>query len=386
MDTYPHLFAPMTIGHRTAPNRFVSQAMEGNDGEQGCPSERTRERYRRLARGRWGIVIVEALSVSTTSLARKFGMVLERKNLDAYKRLVDEFKAIDPQALLLFQVTHSGYRSGSFSEKTAICPDHPADARLLGEAEIESVRAAFVEGAALARAAGADGIDFKMCHGYFGAEMLRPANTRTDRWGGSFEKRTRFLRDSITELRARPEMTAFILGSRLSMYEGVRGGCGTGGPDELVEDLTEMNDIVRLMAGLGMHYVNVSAGIPAATPDITRPTRGSQHLQLHHLRYARQTKQLGTPLAVIGSAWSYPRAEALPLAEEMIAKGYTDFAGWGRQSFADPLFPEKVRTGQAVNYCTACSGCSKLMAAQINDGCIMYDEYYRQLLKSLPRQ
>lgn len=380
---FQHLFSPCAVGKRTAPNRFVSQAMEANDGENGVPGERALERYRNLARGKWGVVIVEALSVTETSLARKNGMVIRKKHLDAYKRLVDEFKRIDPDSLLLFQITHSGYRSGSFSDKTAICPEHEPDARYLSADEIEVIRQGFVEGVLTAEAAGADGVDVKSCHGYFGAEMLRPANTRTDGWGGSFEARTRFLRESVEEMQSKIKNRSFVLGSRLSLYEGIRGGCGTIGKDEIVEDLSEMFEVIRLMAKLGMDYVNVSAGIPAATPDITRPTAPSKYLQLHHLRYTKAVKELNLPLAVFGSAYSFPKAESLTLAEEMIAKGYTDFAGWGRQSFADPLFPEKVRRGENVNYCTACSGCTKLMIAQVNDGCIMYDEYYKNLFKTI---
>ena len=87
-------------------------------------------------------------------------------------------------------------------------------------------------------------------------------------------------------------------------------------------------------------------------------------------------------MAVIGSAYSILKEEALEMAEENINKGYTDFAGWGRQSFADPLFPEKVRKGEAVNYCTGCSGCSKLMVRQVNDGCILYNPYYKEIMRA----
>ena len=43
----------------------------------------------------------------------------------------------------------------------------------------------FVQAASIAEQTGADGIDFKQCHGYFCTEILRPANIRPDRFGGS---------------------------------------------------------------------------------------------------------------------------------------------------------------------------------------------------------
>jgi 2,4-dienoyl-CoA reductase-like NADH-dependent reductase (Old Yellow Enzyme family) len=374
------LFSPVTIKDKTAPNRFTAQAMEGNDGAGG-PSERTLERYRNLARGRWGLVISEALSVSETSLARVNGMILNRKNLGGFKRLVEIFKRENPRGLLFFQLTHSGERSGAFSERVNLSG---GECRRLSDGEIENIKNSFIEAALLAEEAGADGIDFKMCHGYLGAEMLRPSNVREDRWGGSFENRTRLLREGVEAIRRRSGN--FILGSRLSLYEGIRGGCGTGGPDELIEDLSEMLDVVRLMDDLGMDYVNVSAGIPALTGAITRPTAPSKYLAYHHLRYTKTVKGLvsreNRGLRVIGSAYSSYRAEAPAVMKEMLDKGYTDLCGFGRQIFADPLTPEKHRNGEAVNWCVLCSGCSRLMAAQLNDGCVVYNDYYKSVMKN----
>jgi len=222
-----------------------------------------------------------------------------------------------------------------------------------------------------------------MCHGYFGSEILRPCNTRNDKWGGSFINRTRLLRESVPLIRSQVKSKYFLIGSRISMFECIRGGCGTSGPDELIEDLTEMLEVVRLMDKLGMDFVNVSAGIPALTPEITRPTKTTWRNFLNHFRYTKIVKELDTQMAVIGSAYSVLREEALTLGEENIRKGYTDFTGFGRQSFADPLFPKRIKNGEKVNWCTACSGCSKLMAAQQNDGCVVYNEYYKKLYRKL---
>jgi 2,4-dienoyl-CoA reductase-like NADH-dependent reductase (Old Yellow Enzyme family) len=376
------LFTPCSIGGRSAPNRLVSQAMEGNDGGPGgSVSERTLNRYRKLAEGKWGIVIVEAISITGESLARKNGLVLNRKNLGGFKNLVSEFKKIDPNSLIFFQISHSGYKSGPFSRRTTICPGIE-DADYLQTEEIDSIKKSFVETVLLAEEAGADGCDFKMCHGYFGAEILRPMNTRDDKWGGSFENRTRFLREGINEIRNRITNQDFVIGSRLSLYEGIRGGCGTIGPDQIIEDTTEMDQVIQLMNELEMDYVNVSAGIPGVTSEITRPTKTSRYFYLHLARYARHVKELGTSLTVMGSGYTILGKEAAGFADENIKKGYTDFAGFGRMSFSDPLYPNKLQSGKEINYCTACSGCTRLMVRQVNDGCILYDQYYMDLHKS----
>lgn len=382
-NKYPNLFSKGKIGNRTLVNRFISQAMEGNDGDPGgVVSERAIERYKKLAAGHWGVVVVEALAVDSSSLARVNQMVLNRKNLDGFKILVREFKKIAPHTILLFQVTHSG-RKAVKSQSQATALYNPAEGeKLLSTDEIELIRKAFIEATILAEEAGADGVDFKMCHGYFGCEMLRPGNIRDDKWGGSFENRTNFLRESLPEIRSSLMTRDFLLGSRISVYEGIRGGCGTAGPDEIIEDLTEMKKVVELLEELGMDYVNISAGIPGVTSEITRPTPASSYLYLHQMRYAGWARSFVSDMTVFGSAYSILKEDALSMADENIHKGYTDCVGWGRQSFADPAFPEKVKTDDEVNYCTACSGCTKLMVSQKNDGCILFNDYYKNLWKN----
>lgn len=378
---YPHLFSPYAIGSRVAPNRFVAQPMEGNDSNAGEVSQRTISRYRELAHGHWGIIIVEALSIEQTALARKNQLVLNREHLEGFTLLVKAIKEVAPETVVLFQITHSGRKSGkAFSQPTALYS--PAEGeQLLTDQDIQKIQKGFIQAVLLAEEAGADGVDFKMCHGYFGSEMLRPANVRDDQWGGSFVNRTRFLREAVPVIKARLQNTDFILGARISYYEGIRGGCGTAGVDELIENFSEMDALVQLMEELQMDYVNVSAGIPGVTSEITRPTNPSKLLYLHQLRYAKRVKKLVTHMCVIGSAYSVLQAEALSLADENIAKGNTDFAGWGRQSLADPAFPEKISHDETVTYCKACSGCSKLMIKQCNVGCILYKPYYAELLK-----
>ncbi len=371
-NKYPRLYSPCSIGKRIALNRFVSQPMECNDSLGGKVSERTIARYEALAAGGWGVIIIEALAISHDCLARKNQMVLNQENLEGFQRLVSAIRRVNPQTIILMQIAHSGRKSGKeFSRPTALYAPKEGE-HLLTDDEIETIRKGFVEAIVLAERSGADGVDLKLCHGYLGCEMLRPANNREDRWGGSFENRTRFLTKSIAEVRQRLSSSEFILGSRVSYYEGIRGGCGTCGAEELTEDLREMDDLIKLMRTLNMDYINVSAGIPGVTSEITRPTGTSKWFYLHQFRYAQRVKALAGEIKVIGSAYTVLQEESLALAEENLQKGYVDFAGWGRQILADPAFPKKILENIPVNYCTMCSGCSRLMVKQQPVGCVMY--------------
>ena len=383
---YTKIFEKGKLGNLTTQNRFVAQPMEGYDSvNSGQVSQRGIDKYTKLAKGGWGVIVAEAISVTSKSLSCKNGLIMNKRNLDSFKQLVDEVKQANPNAILLFQLTHSGRNSNaSFSEKTTVCPGNN-EGRLLSADEIQEIQDAFVFASFLTEEAGADGIDFKCCHGYFGAEILRPENTRTDKWGGSWENRSRFFRESVTSMMAQKRNKDFIIGSRFSMYEGWRGGCGTSSPDCLVEDLTEMKMLIELMAKLEMDYANVSAGIPGRTSEITRPVHGAEWMYLNHLRYTRFAKDtlldLGSSVQVFGSAYSILKDKAFLIAEEMITKGYADYAGWGRQILADPLTPVKLQRGEAIDYCTACSGCTKMMGKQIQAGCMIHNPYYKKLWK-----
>ena len=381
------IFEPLQIKNKTIPNRLLAQAMEGNDCENaGQPSQRTINRYEKLAEGKWGTVFIEAVSVTESSIARINGMIINKKNLDSIKRLIDAFKNRSKESIILMQLTHSGKYSGVFSEKVSLTLQDKNGARYISCDEIAQIRDQFINAGQLGEQAGADGIDIKMCHGYFGCEMLRPSNTREDKWGTSFENRTRFLREVTQGIKSSVNSN-FIIGSRLSLFEGIKGGCGTAGPEEIVEDFYEMFDVIRLMNTLDMDYVNVSAGIPAVTGTITRPVEPSKYLALHHLRYAKTVKDLvkneNLKLKVIGSAYSTYKDEAINVANDMLCRDYVDLCGFGRQTFADPLTPKKLKNAEEICWCVLCSGCTKLMLNQINDGCIVYDDYYKQLNRNL---
>lgn len=383
MTDLSSLFTSCPIGRKTAVNRLVVQPMEFNGaGPRGSVSQQVHDKYIGLAGGEWGIVIVEATSITSSSLAARGGLVIDRDNLDGYKWMIEDFKRKNPDGLIMIQITHTGIRSKPFSEVTAIYEGQSPQARLLSADEIESIRQSFVEGTILCHEAGADGVDFKLCHGYLTTELLRPANNRPDRWGGSLENRTRFLREGIEEIKSRLPHTDFILGSRISVYEGLRGGVGTAGPGELVEDLAEVRELVRTMESLGMDYVNVSAGLPGYTTAMSIPSRTASHVYLDHFRYTKTVKEW-TKMKVMGSTYSVIGREAASLAAENIEKGLTDFAGFGRQSLADPDYPKKLKAGEKVDACRGCMGCGRLFGNDSLSGCVIYNAYYKDLSRKL---
>ena len=395
------LDSPIKIGKKTAPNRIVNQPMECNDADEaGNPTELTFERYRKLAQGGAGIIIVEALTITQESRARKNQLGIYEKTAPTLERLVKEMRGINSKSLILFQITHSGQQSGAgFSRLVSVYPLPGQQTHILSKEEIDTIGDEFARAALIAKQVGSDGIDFKQCHGYLCAELLRPVNIRKDRFGGSFENRTRFFSETMEKIKKAVGNGSFLLGSRFSVYEGIPGGFGTSGPEEVMEDLSEPLALVRIMEKSGVDYINVSAGIPAITPEIVRPTKNFPEGVYRHFGWAQaMKKQVKVP--IIGSGYTYLRdgkndlkepdpakKSFLYWAEKNLKKEICDLVGIGRQSLADPLFAKKMLEGKSaeVNYCITCGSCSVLLKNQTQGGCPIYFEYYKKLLKGFQK-
>jgi 2,4-dienoyl-CoA reductase-like NADH-dependent reductase (Old Yellow Enzyme family) len=269
------LSSPIRIGNKVAPNRIVNQPMECNDGDaSGNPTELTFQRYRSLAEGQAGIIFVESLTISYESRARKNQVKISEDTAKGLESLVKEMREMNNESLILFQINHSGRLSqAAFSKVVSVYPTGDPDIHVLTEEELDDIGSGFAEAAVIARQVGADGIDYKQCHGYLCGEIIRPANTRRDRYGGTFENRTRFFRETAQKIKEAVGNESFLIGARYSIYEGIPGGFGTPGPQEVIEELYEPIAFAKIIEEIGMDYVNVSAGIPPVTPEIVRPTK-----------------------------------------------------------------------------------------------------------------
>ena len=108
------LAAPLYIKERELPNRLGIAPMEGADSlPDGSPSDYTRRRYVREAEGGSALIWFEAISIVEEGRSSKTQLLLTEKNLDSYKRLVQEVKEAGLKAngyapYLVMQANHSG--------------------------------------------------------------------------------------------------------------------------------------------------------------------------------------------------------------------------------------------------------------------------------------
>lgn len=388
------LLSPVKIGSRTAQNRFFMQAMECNDEDKdGNPSDITLERYQNLARGEAGLVSLEAISVTKESRSRDNQLTIMPQNEKALTEFVKKVKQVNPDMLFVFQLTHSGELSNpAFSRRVTVKPLYGYGGDLLTEEEVDKIVDGFVLAAKIAHNAGADGIDMKLCHGYFGTQILRPYNDRKWKYGGSWENRSRFAFDLYERIQKEVGDKSFLIGSKISAWEGFPGGFGTEGPDSPIIDLTEPISLLQGLEQRGAQYFIQSAGSPSITISLTQVDKNVPYFGYLHQFFAKELKKnLKKETVLIGSNFSIFRngknklcavepekSALLYYGAQCIERGVMDMIGLGRQSFADPQMVRKLGEGKEsdIKYCTVCDNCLELLIQQSKVGCCTYDKRY----------
>jgi 2,4-dienoyl-CoA reductase-like NADH-dependent reductase (Old Yellow Enzyme family) len=398
---YETLFQPIRIGNRTAPNRFAINAMECCDSdEQGNPTDKTLRRYSRLFEGGAGVIDLEAITVTYESRGRKMQLSVEPHNQKALEKFVAELKKVNDKPLFIWQLTHSGELSHpDFSRRVCVKQLAGFGGDVIDEEYIDRTIEQFVTAAHIAHDSGADGIDFKNCHGYLGSQLVRPYNDRKWKYGGSWENRTRFTYTVYERIAKEINDPSFIVGSKVSIWEGFPGGQGSAGPDSPVMDLTESLALVKGMEERGAKFILVSAGSPSITLALSQPDKAIPDDCYLHFTFQKAVRDVLKPeTVVIGSAYSVlgngkNQLQALPpehktllyWAEKNINDGVTDMVALGRQSLSDGQVPLKLKEGREkeITWCIACDDCIELLIRQRNVGCAAHDKEYRQALSRI---
>jgi 2,4-dienoyl-CoA reductase-like NADH-dependent reductase (Old Yellow Enzyme family) len=405
LDTKETLLSPIKIGNRTSPNRFFMQSMECSDADaDGNPTEATIKRYEDIFRGQGGVVDLEAITVSSESRARLNQLEILPRNEKPLKNFVSRLKEVNPATILLFQLTHAGeLASTDYSRRVTVKPLYGIGGDQLSEEDVEKIIDQFVLSAKIAHDIGADGIDMKLCHGYLGSQILRPYNDGNWKYGGSWEKRSRFAYDLYERINREINDKNFLIGSKLSAWEGFPGGCGSAGPDSPLMDLTESLALVKGLEERGAQYFIQSAGCTAITEGLTNAGKSHSYFAYLHIFFANEYKKVVKPQTVIiGSGFTVFRngknngmqaiapedGNMLTLGAKCVNDGSMDMVGLGRQTFADPHVPRKLAEGREneIKYCTICDHCLELLFEEQPIGCCTYDRHYAQVYAEMRKR
>lgn len=433
------LSAPVTAGRLRPGNRWCIQPMEGWDGTRdGNPTELTFRRWRRF--GQSGAKLIwggEAVAVLPEGRANPHQLVIGPGTLNGLAALRRElleshrqrFGSVEGLVIGL-QLTHSGRFSRPGADAAPaprVAFRHPildrragvtGDDQVLGDSELDDLVERFVAAARDARDLGFDFVDIKHCHGYLLHELLG-GHTRPGRYGGSFENRTRFLREVTAGIRRdapgidpavrvsifdvvpfRPDPVTSLAGApgagipenhaELLPY---RLGFGVNEQDPTLPDLSEGRRFLELLPSLGISLVNLSGGSPYTNPHVQRPALyppSDGYLPpedplcgvARHLRAARDLRASCRGLVTVASAVSYLQDFLPHVAQALVREGWTDLVGYGRMVLSYPdLAADALERGvlDRKRICRTFSDCTTAPRNGLVSGCYPLDKDYAAL-------
>lgn len=337
-DVALQTFTPFTLRSTTFRNRLVVSPMCQYSSEDGLLNDWHLVHYGSRAVGGYGLVIIEATGVTPEGRITPGDSGLWKdEQIAPLKKVVDFVKSHG--AVAGIQLGHAG-RKGSAAAPwkgdhhlkdeeggwQTVAPsaiafdDHHLwkVPRELTLEEIHQIEESFVAAAKRAVAAGVQLIEIHGAHGYLIHEFLSPlSNKRTDAYGGSFENRTRFLKEVVRKVRAAiPE--EIVLFVRLSTTDWHAEGW-------TIEDSAQLSGTLK---DLGVDLIDASSAF--LIPNFQDIPFGPG-FQVPLAEKIKKDAEIAT--GAVGFLFEPEQAE------EILKEGKADLVLQARESLRDTYFP-----------------------------------------------
>ncbi len=409
------LAKPVQAGGLVIPNALAVHPMEGADGDAlGRPGPLTIRRYGRFAAGGAGLLWAEAIAVAPEGRANPRQLWLHDSSKAALGQMIKQARQAaekhngkEHHPIFVAQLTHSGryskpdgvarpkvpqrdpYRDSLIPEPTPTTHKMSKvdDHCVITDDYLDNLQVQYVKAAKLAYEAGFDAIDLKACHGYLVNELLAARN-RSGKYGGSFENRTRFIREVIDKIQAECGKDKAI-GLRLGFYDAIPYpyGWGVNENDYTKPDLTEPKKLVALLRDKGVRLINFTIANPYYNPHVGRPfnnpIKGAYDEPEHPLRGVERLINLTaevqrefSDIAFVGTGYSWLRQLMGNVAAASVSQGKATLIGGGRMAFAYPDFARDLTQKGSLDphkVCIGCSACTQLMRDGQTSGCVVRD-------------
>ncbi len=367
---YSNLFSPIQIGNMTSKNRLLMSAMSINFGvdKNCCVTDQLTEYFVERAKGGVGMMLVGGGGIHPNGQELPdLPQVFNDDCIPPFIEMVKKVKKYD--TLFGIQLMHGG-RQSYLPEKVAPSAI-PAPAvvkgtvRALETHEVKELVSCFGDSARRCRESGFDFIEIHSAHGYLINQFLSPnSNIREDQYGGSFENRTRFLLETIEDIKTKAGHN-FPIGIRINGNDYIKNGW-------------ELKDTVRiapLLEKAGVAYLHISGGVYGST-ELTIPSMYTPHGCFVHLA-EEVKKHVSIPVITVGRI-KYP-----DMADQIIKQGKADIVAMGRSFLADPQYAKKAKDGNArqIRPCIGCClGCIHAVLAREPGSCVANPEVGREYL------
>ncbi|MCT4371078.1 bifunctional salicylyl-CoA 5-hydroxylase/oxidoreductase [Yangia mangrovi] len=329
------MFAPFKLREMELKNRIVVSPMAQYKATGGMPNDWHFVHYAERAKGGAGLVFTEMLCVSMEGRITPGCPCIGPEQVPSWKRLTD-FVHAETDARICAQIGHAG-RKGStrlawdgidkplaegenwplLSASAIPLMEGNVVPKAMDRADMDMVKAQFVESVRAAEAAGFDMIEMHGAHGYLLASFISPVtNRREDEYGGSLENRMRYPLEVFAAMRAEwpaaKPMTVRISAHDWMGEDGVT-------PEEAVQ-------ISAMFKAAGADAINVSSG---QTDKAEQPVYG----RMFQVPFAdRVRNEIGAPTLVAGNIYEPDHVNSILMA------GRADLVLLARPHLADPYW------------------------------------------------
>jgi 2,4-dienoyl-CoA reductase-like NADH-dependent reductase (Old Yellow Enzyme family)/thioredoxin reductase len=331
-----NLLSPLRLGPAELQNRIVSTAHQTTLIRDHLPTDDFVAYHEARAAGGAGLIVLEAAAVHPSGLLT--GKTLGIFDEVAVPELARVADAVHAHGTRLFvQLFHGGReqimsppRQPAVAPSAVPTPRFHVEPRALDGDEIEEIIAGYGKGAAIAAAAGLDGVEISAAHNYLIAEFFSPeTNHRTDQWADG----RHFLQAVLNSVRdAAPGLA---VGVRVSADATMTGA--------IVEQLTGRADYVSFALG----DASTLAGAVGIVPPPPVPHNAIADFADPH--------RPALPRIVTSRIVEPTEADAL------IAAGRGDAVGMTRALIVDPGMPLKLQSGREREL-LRCIGCNVCIA------------------------
>ena len=351
----PNLFTPLALRGMTLSGRLMRSATSENGSDaEGNVRDALRDLYVELARGGTPLIVTGYAYVRPDGWS---GLGQNAIHSDALVQqwacVNDAVHRANPDCRIAMQIVHGGRQCRPESVPDPVAPSAIPDPRSgvtpreLSEPQIVELIEAFGQAARRVQQAGFDAVQLHAAHGFLISEFNSPhTNRRTDAWGGTPEKRMRFLREVLARTR-RAVGDDFPIFVKLNADDCLPGGLT---PQDAA-------DICRTLIHDGIDGIELSAWMAEADPALSpsRPLDPAPDTEGYFLEPCLQVRRqvpAGVPLGLCGGWRSLDRMNSA-----LRDHGF-DFVAASRPFVAEPDFFRRLRAGQTRAACTSCNECA----------------------------
>ncbi len=340
MSEYPHLLAPLDLGHLTLPNRVVMGSMHTGMEDHASHFPKLAAYFAERARGGAALMVTGGYAPNIEGTLYPMASKLTTRREARQHRQVTS-AVHEAGGLIALQILHAGrysYTPWCVSASSIKSPISRFRPRALSDRGVRRQVRSFARAARLAREAGYDGVEVMGSEGYLVNQFLAPrTNHRTDRWGGSPENRRRFAVETVRAVRDAVG-TDFIVIYRISVLDLVEDG----------QTWDEVTALAREVEAAGASILNLGIGwhearVPTIVTSVPRAAFTS---------YAARLKEHVSVPVVATNRINMPE-----VAESVLAEGGADLVSLARPFLADPEWVRKSAESRAdeINTCIACN-------------------------------